>query len=71
MNIWQRGQPGANKWVCVQSSYFDENGDLWIVDPAVPMMKIMQGSGAKIVKMNKVNNTVSINGDGLSISATL
>ena len=59
MNIWQPGQPGINKWVCVQSSYFDDNGDLWILDPAAPMLKSIQGMGAKLVKMNKATNTVA------------
>lgn len=58
MNLWQPGQSGINKWVCVQSSYFDDNGDLWILDPSAPMLKTIQGAGAKLVKMNKTNNTV-------------
>ena len=58
MNQWQPGQPGQNKWVCVQSSYFDDAGTLWILDPSAPMLKTIQGAGAKLVKMNKANNTV-------------
>lgn len=58
MNQWQPGQPGQNKWVCVQSSYFDDAGTLWILDPAAPMLKTIQGAGAKLVRMNKTNNTV-------------
>jgi sugar lactone lactonase YvrE len=57
-NQWQTGQPGLNKWVCVQSVYFDDNGQLWILDPAAPMMKTIQGGGAKLVKMNKSTNTI-------------
>lgn len=58
MNQWQPGQPGQEKWVCVQSSYFDDAGNLWILDPSAPMLKTIQGSGAKLVKMNKATNTV-------------
>lgn len=58
MNLWQPGQPGINKWVCVQSSYFDDNGDLWILDPSAPMLKTIQEAGAKLVKMNKTTNAV-------------
>lgn len=58
MNQWQPGQPGQDNWVCVQSTYFDDAGNLWILDPAAPMIKTIQGSGAKLVKMNKTTNTV-------------
>jgi sugar lactone lactonase YvrE len=58
MNQWQSGQPGIDKWVCVQSSYFDDAGNLWILDPAAPMLKTIQGGGAKLVRMNKSTNTV-------------
>jgi sugar lactone lactonase YvrE len=56
MNNWQPGQPGADKWVCVQSVYADDGGTLWILDPAAPFMKTVQGGGPKLVKMNKGGN---------------
>ncbi len=56
MNRWQPGQSGKEKWVCVQSVYYDDSGELWILDPAAPMLKNIQGSGAKLVKMNKQTN---------------
>lgn len=56
MNQWQQDESGLDKWVCVQSVYFDDNGILWILDPAAPMMKTIQAGGAKLVKMNKVTN---------------
>jgi hypothetical protein len=62
MNSWQPGQPGTNKWVCVQSSCYDANGDLWILDPAAPMMKAIQGGGAKLVKMNSATGQGNRNG---------
>ncbi|WP_197413325.1 hypothetical protein [Pedobacter sp. Leaf176] len=55
-NNWQPGQDGQNMWVCVQSVYVDNGGGLWILDPAAPMMKTIQGNGAKLVKMNKTTN---------------
>jgi sugar lactone lactonase YvrE len=55
-NSWQPGQDGQNKWVCVQSVYVDDNGSLWVLDPAAPMMKTVQGKGVKLVKMNKTTN---------------
>ncbi len=55
MNQWATGQPGKDKWVCVQASYVDDNGAIWIVDPSAPKLKTIQGSGAKLVKMNKTN----------------
>lgn len=58
LNQWQPGQPGQNKWVCVQSSYFDDAGTLWILDPSAPMLKTIQGAGAKLVKMNKATNAI-------------
>ncbi len=58
MNKWSPGQPGKDKWVCVQSSIFDDNGDLWILDPSAPMLKNIQGGGAKLVKMNKQTGAV-------------
>lgn len=58
MNKWAPGQPGNDKWVCVQSSYFDDNGNLWILDPSAPKLKTIQGNGAKLVKMNKQTGTV-------------
>ena len=48
MNQWQSGQPGQDKWVCVQSSYFDDAGTLWILDPSAPMLKTIQGNGSKL-----------------------
>ena len=39
LNDWNPKEPGEDKWVCVQSVYFDDNGDLWIVDPAAPELK--------------------------------
>ncbi|ANE53508.1 hypothetical protein SY85_14850 [Flavisolibacter tropicus] len=53
MNKWQAGQPGTNKWVCVQSVYVDDSSRLWVLDPAAPKMKNVTGGGAKLVRINK------------------
>ncbi len=58
MNSWQPGQPGSNKWVCVQSIYIDDNGSHWVIDPAAPMLKNIQGKGAKLVQLDKSNGSV-------------
>ncbi len=58
MNNWQTGQPGENKWVCVQSMYIDDKGDFWVIDPSAPMLKTIQGKGAKLVKLDKNSGAV-------------
>ena len=65
MNQWQPGQDGTGKWVCVQSVYVDDNGTVWILDPAAPQLKTIQGGGAKLVHMNtdgSIQKTYSFNG---------
>lgn len=52
-NQWSSGQPGKDKWVCVQSVYVDDKNGLWILDPSAPKLKTIQGNGAKLVKMNE------------------
>ncbi len=52
------GLSGVDRWVCVQSVYIDAAGTLWVLDPAAPMLKTIQGAGAKLVKMNKSTNTI-------------
>lgn len=56
MNRWDSGQNGIDKWVCVQSVYVDDSNKLWILDPAAPKLKTIQGNGAKLVLMNKNTN---------------
>ncbi len=58
MNMWKPGQPGQNKWVCVQSVVVDDEGSIWVIDPSAPMLKNIQGNGAKLVKLSKGGNTV-------------
>lgn len=64
MNLWQPGQNGQKKWVCVQSVYVDDAGTLWVLDPSAPQLKTIQGGGAKLVRMNKdgsIEKTYSFN----------
>ncbi|ACU61954.1 L-dopachrome tautomerase-related protein [Chitinophaga pinensis] len=58
-NQWSHGLSGLNKWVCVQSVYFDKAGTLWILDPAAPKLETIQGNGAKLVRMDKQSNTIA------------
>ena len=58
MNMWKPGQPGQNKWVCVQSVVVDDDGSIWVIDPSAPMLKNIQGNGAKLVKFSKGGKTV-------------
>lgn len=55
MNSWKTGETGQNKWVCVQSVYFDKNNNLWVLDPAAPQIKKIQGGGAKLEKYDIKN----------------
>src|SRR4051812_16083795 len=32
MNSWKEGQPGKEKWVCVQAVYIDDQDFMWVVD---------------------------------------
>ncbi len=52
-NMWLGGQDGETKWVCVQSVYFDDAGNLWILDPAAPNMGAVYQKSYKLVRVNK------------------
>ena len=71
MNNWQPGQPGQEKWVCVQSMYIDDAGSYWVIDPAAPMLKQIQGNGAKLVELDKNTSVIVKNYNlGQAISDT-
>lgn len=55
-NDWKPGQSGQQKWVCVQSVYVDDSARTWVLDPAAPKLKTIQGSGAKLVLMDRSTN---------------
>lgn len=52
-NMWLGGQDGENKWVCVQSVYFDKGGNLWVLDPAAPNIERVHMKNHKLVRVNK------------------
>jgi sugar lactone lactonase YvrE len=58
-NNWQQKESGTNKWVCVQAVYVDDDDQLWVVDPAAPEMKRVQGDGAKLVSIDLRNDQVT------------
>lgn len=57
-NSWDRGDGGSNRWVCVQALWIDDTDNLWVVDPAAPEMKEVQGNGAKLVDIDLKANEV-------------
>lgn len=65
-NSWKEGQPGADKWVCVQAVYIDDQDFMWVVDPASPKMKKVYQQSHKLVRINlkdnKVEKTYTFNG---------
>jgi sugar lactone lactonase YvrE len=58
MNSWKDGQPGKDKWVCVQAVYIDDQDYMWVVDPASPKMNRVYQQSHKLVKLNLNSNTV-------------
>jgi sugar lactone lactonase YvrE len=58
-NSWQEKESGTNKWVCVQAVYVDGADQLWVVDPAAPGMKKVEGDGAKLVSIDLGNDRVT------------
>jgi sugar lactone lactonase YvrE len=58
MNSWKEGQPGKDKWVCVQAVYVDDQDFMWVVDPASPKMNKVYQQSHKLVKFNLDKNTI-------------
>jgi sugar lactone lactonase YvrE len=58
MNSWKPGEPGKDKWVCVQSPYIDDQDNMWVVDPAAPKMQKVVPQSHKLVKINLSTNKV-------------
>jgi sugar lactone lactonase YvrE len=58
MNSWKEGQPGKDKWVCVQAVFIDDQDFMWVVDPASPKMKKVYQQSHKLVKINLSNDKV-------------
>jgi sugar lactone lactonase YvrE len=60
-NSFQKGEDGADKFVCVQAVFVDDKDFLWIVDPAgIGLAEVYRGDN-KIVKVDlKTNKIVRI-----------
>jgi sugar lactone lactonase YvrE len=58
MNSWKQGEPGKEKWVCVQAVYIDDEDYMWVVDPASPKMKKVYEQSHKLVKINLSGNSI-------------
>ena len=58
-NRWDGKQQTAGKqFVCVQSVVADDSGNLWIIDPAAPMLGPVVAGGPKLVKVDLNTNAV-------------
>lgn len=57
MNRWEPGEPGAERFVCVQSVHAI-GGSLWILDPASPEMAGVVPGAAKLVKVDLATGNV-------------
>jgi sugar lactone lactonase YvrE len=57
-NSWKEGQPGKDKWVCVQAVYIDDQDFMWVVDPAAPKMNKVYQQSHKLVKINLSDNSI-------------
>ncbi|HEY9733589.1 MAG TPA: L-dopachrome tautomerase-related protein [Drouetiella sp.] len=57
-NEWKQIHP-ADRFVCVQAVYADNQNNLWIVDPAAPNFKGPVKDGAKLAKVDLKTNKVA------------
>jgi sugar lactone lactonase YvrE len=57
-NVWDPSLSPMNRFVCVQSVYIDDNDDLWILDPASPMLQGVVTGGPKLVKVDLSSDEV-------------
>lgn len=57
-NNWKDGDDGKNKWVCVQAVYVDDENNLWVVDPACPLMEQVYDNSFKLVKFNLATDSI-------------
>lgn len=57
-NTWASGDDPATHLVCVQSVTVDDEGFLWILDPANPMFAGVVPGGPKLLKVDLAKNEV-------------
>lgn len=75
-NKWDLSPKTAGQhFVCVQSVVVDANDDLWVLDPAAPMLMSIVPGGPKLVKIdlktNKVVRVIPIGPDAAKTSTYL
>lgn len=58
-NSWKPGDNSLNKWVCAQALAIDDEGFLWVVDPASPEFSGVVSEGNKLVKIDLNTNCVA------------
>lgn len=61
-NSWRNAKKNemspAERWVCVQSVVTDQQGNLWVLDPAAPAQDKVVPGGAKLAKIDLSTNRV-------------
>jgi sugar lactone lactonase YvrE len=57
-NQWSESDDPARRFVCVQSVYVDDEDDLWVLDPASPMLRGVVPGGAKLVRIDLSTDSV-------------
>ena len=58
-DVWNaKSGPPEGRWVCVQSVVVDDQGALWILDPASPKTEGVVKGGPKLVKVDLSTNKV-------------
>jgi sugar lactone lactonase YvrE len=57
-NSWKAGEPGQNKFVCVQSVVLDQAGSLWVVDAGSPKMAGVIPGAPKLVRFDAASGKV-------------
>ena len=62
-NVWRNARKdeltAADHWVCVQSVVADEQGSLWVLDPAAPAQGAVVRGGPKLVRIDLATNSVA------------
>jgi len=51
-NTWNKSLTPQDHFICVQSVYTDDQNNLWVLDPASPLMQGVVQGGAKLMKFN-------------------
>ncbi len=57
-NAWDASKPAGDHLICVQSVYVDEDGFLWILDPANAYFRGVVADGAKLLKVDLAKDRI-------------